>query len=566
MSKIGAINECSYSRLINENPMLLTEALTIDKAIATFNTIPQDVVRNLIMIDPTYKGGDNVGKFFTWIANSYLNDQSIANNPEQSKELLTIFKDNQNRFTQQTNLKQFQTIEQVKQFLSQQGMLNQENDGDEISNGIDNAEVRQGTKVVLNGKSWLIIVPTNYAADRHWGADTSWCTAADNGGNYYNKYLEDYGGQYYILINKNDDSEKYQFHFESRQFMDADDRQIGSQVYDLINFEELDKFFTQEIGEDWANKIEEEGDDYEEEWEIEDTFSNYPTINICFNNATGSRRLKNEYGEDVLDVDFDEISRIEEETGCAEFKNDSGYGLLYIKQDRRYGERIETYIEGLTSISDWDYLDNEDNDWFYIGKTTDGSFKLITNYPETMNVNYNNILLKTKVDSGTVLVVDGDNGIGIMEKSFQVEEQLQGEQLLNAPSKQWVIIRNSIGNGCYMYNIETKRIINVPLEGRVGVIGYWMIGFVNNTKNAFDLHNMRFLFGQPLQGNADFIVNTRRSKENPTFEFMTNPEIIYDTFGGKFYKVNAQQYSEQQDKYTMISMEDAYQIIQNSSN
>ena len=48
------------------------------------------------------------------------------------------------------------------------------------------------------------------------------------------------GGNYYIIINKHDKSEKYQFHFESQQFMDADDSVIDPS--DVCN-DEMEKFF-----------------------------------------------------------------------------------------------------------------------------------------------------------------------------------------------------------------------------------------------------------------------------------------------------------------------------------
>lgn len=62
--------------------------------------------------------------------------------------------------------------------------------------------------------------------------ETSWCTSAP-GMNYYFTYLKK--GPYYVLINKQSEekgqvsglpAERYQFHFESNQFMNASDRQI----------------------------------------------------------------------------------------------------------------------------------------------------------------------------------------------------------------------------------------------------------------------------------------------------------------------------------------------------
>lgn len=67
--------------------------------------------------------------------------------------------------------------------------------------------------------------------------ETNWCTSAP-GMNYYFTYLKQ--GPYYVFIDKTDTktgsvsglpAHRYQFHFESNQFMDVNDRQI-----DLVNF------------------------------------------------------------------------------------------------------------------------------------------------------------------------------------------------------------------------------------------------------------------------------------------------------------------------------------------
>lgn len=67
--------------------------------------------------------------------------------------------------------------------------------------------------------------------------ETSWCTSAP-GQNYYFNYLRQ--GPYYVIMDKTDSKKgevsglpahRYQFHFESNQFMNADDRQI-----DFVSF------------------------------------------------------------------------------------------------------------------------------------------------------------------------------------------------------------------------------------------------------------------------------------------------------------------------------------------
>ena len=54
------------------------------------------------------------------------------------------------------------------------------------------------------------------------GSGTSWCTATGNTKTWFDRYAKD--GPLYIFIGPN--GEKYQFHYESEQYMDKNDRSI----------------------------------------------------------------------------------------------------------------------------------------------------------------------------------------------------------------------------------------------------------------------------------------------------------------------------------------------------
>jgi hypothetical protein len=108
------------------------------------------------------------------------------------------------------------------------------------SNTEKQREIKQGAKKVFENSEWSIIVPETEESACYYGKGTKWCTAGNtnNQFNYYNRQ-----GDLYILINKQDPSEKFQFHFESSQFMDVMDRQIdlgeffgdNDEVYEFFN-------------------------------------------------------------------------------------------------------------------------------------------------------------------------------------------------------------------------------------------------------------------------------------------------------------------------------------------
>lgn len=75
---------------------------------------------------------------------------------------------------------------------------------------------------IYNDDNWKIIRPLTESASCKYGANTRWCTASKNH-NMFSHYNDK--GPLYILIEKHT-QEKYQFHFQSDQFMDEQDHQI----------------------------------------------------------------------------------------------------------------------------------------------------------------------------------------------------------------------------------------------------------------------------------------------------------------------------------------------------
>ena len=63
-----------------------------------------------------------------------------------------------------------------------------------------------------------------YGASCELGSGTDWCTATGNTDSFFQDYIGQ--GDIYIIINKSNPKEKYQFHYETDSFMDRDDRRI----------------------------------------------------------------------------------------------------------------------------------------------------------------------------------------------------------------------------------------------------------------------------------------------------------------------------------------------------
>ena len=63
-----------------------------------------------------------------------------------------------------------------------------------------------------------------YGASCDLGSGTAWCTSTGQTDNWFKQYIND--GPIYIIINKSDSKDKYQFSFETHSFMDRNDLDI----------------------------------------------------------------------------------------------------------------------------------------------------------------------------------------------------------------------------------------------------------------------------------------------------------------------------------------------------
>jgi len=87
-----------------------------------------------------------------------------------------------------------------------------------------------------------VLIPNTEEAACYVGSGTQWCTAATNAENYFWEYRLD--GPIYVVLT--DKLGKYQFHFESAQYMDEKDRPIGNTgvLQKLVsNYPELQEAF-----------------------------------------------------------------------------------------------------------------------------------------------------------------------------------------------------------------------------------------------------------------------------------------------------------------------------------
>ena len=183
-----------------------------------YKHIPLDVFNAAVAADPTSYNQEKVvkvGNFVKWILKLYSNNSWKHGDSYETRDLLTKFIKYKSKLPiDKRDINRFNSIHNLHsliQTLEGQGVKSQK----EVK--------REGAEVVYEDAEWKIVIPLTEDASCIYGANTKWCTAGrkHNMFDYYNKE-----GRLYININKVT-GDKYQFHFESKSYMDAEDERIS---------------------------------------------------------------------------------------------------------------------------------------------------------------------------------------------------------------------------------------------------------------------------------------------------------------------------------------------------
>lgn len=115
--------------------------------------------------------------------------------------------------------------------------------------------------VKYNGESWFIVHPKTEKAAAYLGVNTEWCTTW---GKYClnprykdrSPHFRTYNpqGPLYIIVNKENESDKYQLHFPSNQLKNPDDNEVGNRSNFFNQKLEVKQYFFPTIYESDPNK------------------------------------------------------------------------------------------------------------------------------------------------------------------------------------------------------------------------------------------------------------------------------------------------------------------------
>ena len=234
--------------------ILLTEGIAELKR--QYPNISDNDYQQLIRMDPTYKGGNEIGKFGRWILdlyNLFVKDRLAEEKYEQAKEYVAQHPEaKMPPAPTQKSIDKIEDFQKLPDLLSKfvklakdiKQPINSFKSVSDLASAVRASEEKDitvdekaeanykifreamtdGLKVVYQDNDWVIGIPETYEASSHFKKPvTDWCTAYPD---MYKRYLSVHGGKYYIHLNKNT-GELYQLHAESNQFKDASDKEIN---------------------------------------------------------------------------------------------------------------------------------------------------------------------------------------------------------------------------------------------------------------------------------------------------------------------------------------------------
>ena len=230
-----------------------------------YKNVPDEIIDKVVSIDPTKKKS-----YSQWLLSKWNDESDVIKNNLKNGRIAKLFQHYKSHSDIQ--IKDCPSVsEGLRDFVPEEDTVLTKSDKPttyvaNLGKEVD-SELANDFDIVFNQDNWIIAVPNTYEAECKLGENMEWCTANSfgNGKYYYDRYLNDYGGKYYVNfdMSKGESSNgkdypftRYQFHFESNQSMDKNDDHVeldeigmpesagkfyDEEGYDVSNFGNLDK-------------------------------------------------------------------------------------------------------------------------------------------------------------------------------------------------------------------------------------------------------------------------------------------------------------------------------------
>ena len=194
-----------------------------------YSDIPENDFWKIVRADPTSLQGKRIGKYSKWLFRIYrdmvesvIKKRFVKEDLTKATEYLKDFDRYKSRLSiNQRDINSYDSLSDL--YLAIKSFRDAEKP-------ITPKDIKSGAEKMYEDERWLVVIPHTKEASCLYGANTQWCTAAREN-NAFKEYNEN--GYLYINIDKKNNC-KYQFHFESNQFMDETDDRIKSPILSTI--------------------------------------------------------------------------------------------------------------------------------------------------------------------------------------------------------------------------------------------------------------------------------------------------------------------------------------------
>lgn len=185
--------------------------------------VAQKLFAYIVQFDP-----DGTKRNAQWLLNLLLKNNMQLEDLPEARDMITAFMQHQRQLpAEQRDLNRFKSLgdlEAALQPLKGTQVVSQRQADRQVEQGMYTQ-----AQVVYNDAQYRILIPKTVEAATYFGVNTRWCTAyTDPARNMFNHYAKQ--GPLYIVLDKAN-NRRWQFHFESDQFMDEMDRQINLQQF-----------------------------------------------------------------------------------------------------------------------------------------------------------------------------------------------------------------------------------------------------------------------------------------------------------------------------------------------
>lgn len=222
---------------------ILLEATPDEIYNSYYTDIDREEFNHIVMSDPQSKINDNgiqrIGKYAKLLINLYRKKTLKLEDLPRAKEYLEyVYK-----HSISLDANKIKSLNDLYDVVKQYYVKDTTNLNDIITS-LDEKEYRK----VFQSEKWTIFVPLTEKASCYLGVNTEWCTTwgpqslnpkHQDRGSMFSRYGSQ--GTLYILIDNTDVNHKYQFHFESKQYMDKEDKRID--ISNFLNENEDVKYF-----------------------------------------------------------------------------------------------------------------------------------------------------------------------------------------------------------------------------------------------------------------------------------------------------------------------------------